>query len=167
VLSRVPGLLRLLAAIYGVMLALGGALLLRFGGGPTPDVADGGRDGDDRIGTPRGRSLCGATPTSSLPAGAKGAQGEKEEEAIIEDQDDDWWGPTTAILRRPEVYFLWITRFGVVLAAQVLSGLHKAFALDELDLGDAFVSSVGAAAGLFNCAGRVAFGFAIDKMAYK
>ena len=36
------------------------------------------------------------------------------------------------MLRDRETYLLWLTRFGVVLISQGLSGLYKAFALEEL-----------------------------------
>jgi hypothetical protein len=200
VLARVPDVLRLLACLFGLMLAVGGTLLLRFADDVVGRSADGsGHDDDDRdrIGSTAGRALCrvsspssplpsptttscssangGVGPLSAPPATTattttwKGPSKTPKKEAIIEKEREEncWWEPVAAVLRRPELYYLWMTRFGVVLVNQVLSGLSKAFALDQLDYSDEFVSSVGAAAGLFNCAGRVIFGFAVDNVAYK
>ncbi len=71
------------------------------------------------------------------------------------------------VLRYPETYLLWLTRFGVVLVSQGLSGLYKAFALGELGYHDDFLAHVGAIAGIFNCLGRITFGVLVDKINYK
>lgn len=76
-------------------------------------------------------------------------------------------GPVRQILRRREFYLLWITRFSMVLISQCLSGLYKAYGLEELGFSDSFLTRVGAVAGIFNCLGRFSFGFLLDKISYK
>ena len=71
------------------------------------------------------------------------------------------------ILLRKEFYLLWLTRFGMVLISQCLSGFYKAFALKELSYNDEFIATVGAVAGIFNCIGRISMGFLVDKFSYR
>ena len=72
-----------------------------------------------------------------------------------------------AVLARKEFCILWTTRFGMVLISQAVSGMYKAFGMQELRLGDEFLAEVGAVAGLFNCVGRILFGILVDKFPYK
>lgn len=73
----------------------------------------------------------------------------------------------SSLLATKEFYFLWAIRFAIILVCQGLMGFYKAFALEHLDYGDEFVSRVGAFAGIFNCAGRIVFGFLMDRLSYK
>lgn len=76
-------------------------------------------------------------------------------------------GPMRQILNRREFYLLWITRFAMVLISQCISGLNKAYGLKALAFSDGFLTAVGAVAGIFNCGGRLAFGYLVDKISYK
>ena len=64
--------------------------------------------------------------------------------------------------RRKEFYILWFTRLSVVLITQVVAALYKAFGTTFIN-DDQFLSVVGAAASVFNCSGRLVYGFIMDK----
>ena len=68
--------------------------------------------------------------------------------------------------RRKEFYILWFTRLSVVLITQVVAALYKAFGTTFIN-DDQFLSVVGAAASVFNCSGRLVYGFIMDKSSYK
>ncbi len=67
-----------------------------------------------------GRSLLRLRPPSSFPLGAFLREFCGRDSSL------------RRVLRYRETYLLWLTRFGVVLISQGLSGLYKAFALEEL-----------------------------------
>ncbi|XP_059080898.1 uncharacterized protein LOC131878793 [Tigriopus californicus] len=76
-------------------------------------------------------------------------------------------GPIDQILCKREFYPLWVSRFGLVMISQGFFAFYKAFGLKELGYNDDFLSTVGALAAIFNCAGRVGFGFLLDRFSYK
>jgi predicted MFS family arabinose efflux permease len=84
-------------------------------------------------------------------------------------KEDKKWSTRNAfsVVSRREFYLLWLTRFGMVLLSQGISGFYKAYALKALGYRDDFLASVGAAAGIFNCFGRLLFGFLVDRISYR
>ncbi len=71
------------------------------------------------------------------------------------------------VLARSEFRLLWLTRLGMVLLSQSVSGFYKAYGLEALGYDDEFLTYVGAIAAAFNCLGRLLFGFFVDRMSYK
>ena len=78
---------------------------------------------------------------------------------------EDYVTPFEAFQRR-ELYLLWITRLSVVLISQVISGFYKAFGQTFI-FDDQFLGIIGAITSVFNCTGRLFYGFIMDKTAYK
>jgi len=86
------------------------------------------------------------------------------------DEDDiklsqEYVTPLEAFSRK-ELYLLWITRLSVVLITQVISGFYKAFGQTFIH-DDQFLGIIGAITSVFNCTGRLFYGFIMDKTAYK
>ena len=69
-------------------------------------------------------------------------------------------------LQRKELFLLWITRLSVVLMSNGISAFYKAFGQTFIR-DDKFLSLVGSINSVFNCTGRVFYGFIMDKTAYK
>ena len=69
-------------------------------------------------------------------------------------------------LQRKELFLLWITRLSVVLMSNGISAFYKAFGQTFIR-DDKFLSLVGRINSVFNCTGRVFYGFIMDKTAYK
>ena len=67
---------------------------------------------------------------------------------------------------RREFYLLWVTRLSVVMLSNVISAYYKAFGQTFIH-DDRFLSIVGAITSVFNCSGRLFYGFIMDKFAYK
>jgi len=78
---------------------------------------------------------------------------------------DDYVTPLEAFTRR-EFYLLWVTRLSVVMLSNVISAYYKAFGQTFIH-DDRFLSIVGAITSVFNCSGRLFYGFIMDKFAYK
>eukprot|EP00096_Caligus_rogercresseyi_P009046 TRINITY_DN3001_c0_g1_i1.p1 TRINITY_DN3001_c0_g1~~TRINITY_DN3001_c0_g1_i1.p1 ORF type:complete len:504 (-),score=64.37 TRINITY_DN3001_c0_g1_i1:149-1660(-) len=70
------------------------------------------------------------------------------------------------ILKRKEFYLLWISRFSLPLFTQVVGGFYKTFGLTFI-YDDHFLSLVGTINSLFNCTGRLFYGFLMDRLTYK
>jgi len=68
--------------------------------------------------------------------------------------------------QRKELYLLWITRLAVVLMSNGVAAFYKAFGQTFIH-DDHFLSLVGSINSLFNCTGRLFYGFIMDKTAYK
>jgi len=86
------------------------------------------------------------------------------------DEDDiklsqEYVTPLEAFSRK-ELYLLWITRLSVVLITNVIGGFYKAFGQTFIQ-DDQFLGIVGAITSVFNCTGRLFYGFIMDKFAYK
>ena len=86
----------------------------------------------------------------------------KEEEVAA---NQEYVTPCEA-LQRKELFLLWITRLSVVLMSNGISAFYKAFGQTFIR-DDRFLSLVGSINSVFNCTGRVFYGFIMDKTAYK
>ncbi|CAB4070479.1 unnamed protein product [Lepeophtheirus salmonis] len=69
-------------------------------------------------------------------------------------------------LKTKEFYILWMTRLCAVLITQVIGGFYKTFG-QEFIFDDHYLALVGAISSIFNCSGRLFYGFIMDKSSYK
>jgi hypothetical protein len=107
--------------------------------------------------------------SSQEPAPASSSSRQESTASENKSKEDKKWSARNAfsVVSRREFYLLWLTRFGMVLLSQGISGYYKAYALKELGYRDNFLASVGATAGIFNCFGRLLFGFLVDRISYR
>jgi MFS family permease len=70
------------------------------------------------------------------------------------------------MLKKPGFYLLWLAFLFNNVAAVAVITLYKFFGLD-VGVGDYFLAVVGAVAAIFNCLGRIGWGFLADKVSYK
>ncbi|XP_040574166.1 apicoplast pyruvate carrier 1 [Lepeophtheirus salmonis] len=70
------------------------------------------------------------------------------------------------ILKSKELYLLWISRFALQFFSQVIGGFYKTFGLTFI-YDDHFLSMVGTVCSIFNCSGRLFYGYLMDKLSYK
>ncbi|XP_023330169.1 uncharacterized protein LOC111702648 [Eurytemora carolleeae] len=149
-LSRVPDLLLILSGIY---LCLGwfACLLITQ---PPDDWLD--RQGGDEREIEQGKK-----EKEEDEQKVKEAEEKRKEHKLSE----EYLTPCEAF-RRKELYLLWITRLSVVMVTQVIAAFYKAFGQTFIK-DDQFLSIVGAVTSVFNCTGRLFYGFIMDKTAYK
>jgi len=88
-----------------------------------------------------------------------------DEGAVTRKASEDYVTPCEAF-RRKELYMLWFTRLSVVLMSNFISAFCKAFGQTFIK-DDQFLAIVVAVTSVFNCTGRLFYGFIMDKSAYK
>jgi len=186
-LARVPGLLLILAGIYFVLGLTGAFLIIQppedwltrcavrkmikkeekaakkkraeMGHDPDPDAAA-GADTDGMSMDSSSKDISSVVSSSEVG----------EEEAGNGHSPNKVQAPIAVswrkAFRRYELYLLWVTRLSVVLITQVIAALYKAFGQTFI-YDDHFLSMVGAVSSLFNCSGRLLYGFIMDKTSYK
>jgi len=142
-LERVPDLLLKLAAIY---FALGMTACLL-------------------ITQPPEGWLASATQKKNEEKDGQVVTTEKKEEAQPVTSVNDYVTPCEALMRK-EFYLLWFTRLSVVMVTQVIAAYYKTFGQTFIK-DDQFLAIVGAVTSIFNCTGRLLYGFIMDKTAYK
>nr|XP_040573905.1 uncharacterized MFS-type transporter YhjX-like [Lepeophtheirus salmonis] len=70
------------------------------------------------------------------------------------------------ILKSKEFYLLWISRLALPFFSLVIGGFYKTFGLTFI-YDDHFLSMVGTVCSIFNCSGRLFYGYLMDKLSYK
>ena len=138
-LSRVPGLLLILASIY---LGLGLLACLLITQPPETEVGQ-------------------LELRHQQPHGAAGGDDDEHENNL-----DTLCVTLGEALKRREFYLLWVTRLSVVMLSNVVSAYYKVFGQTFIR-NDKFLSLVGSISSIFNCAGRLLWGFIMDRIGYK
>jgi len=93
-------------------------------------------------------------------------EGGKPEDASTQHKPSDDYVTPCEAFRRKELYLLWCTRLSVVMVSNVVSAFCKAFGQTFIK-DDQFLAVVLAVNSVFNCTGRLLYGFIMDKTSYK
>eukprot|EP00096_Caligus_rogercresseyi_P010593 TRINITY_DN3921_c0_g1_i1.p1 TRINITY_DN3921_c0_g1~~TRINITY_DN3921_c0_g1_i1.p1 ORF type:complete len:515 (-),score=134.49 TRINITY_DN3921_c0_g1_i1:75-1619(-) len=81
-------------------------------------------------------------------------------------EDAEDYIPWRDALKTKEFYILWCTRLCAVLITQVISAFYKTFGQGFI-YDDHYLALVGAICSIFNCSGRLFYGFIMDRSSYK
>ena len=161
VLNRVPYLLLILAFIYFILGMIGATLIVQ----PSVEWIAKNQRPNAVISTDDEDCNCDEINESDKKRMEKldieTHALEKDSEAMVT-MSVSW----KEAFRTKEFYLLWITRLSVVLISQVISGLYKAFGTTFID-DDRFLTIVGTISSIFNCFGRLLYGFIMDKTSYR
>jgi len=93
---------------------------------------------------------------------------DKEDNTSVQEimmEEDEFVKPKEALLRR-EFYMLWVSRFCANMITLSVAGFYKAFGQSFI-ADDHFLSLVGAVSSIFNCSGRLFYGFFMDRTCYR